>query len=195
MDGIDGIAALQAVVAGTLWLIAGLAVTAPQTAFLGGVTAAASLGFLALNWQPAKIFMGDVGSAFLGFVFATLPIAAVRESEGSAGWGFFGVAVLFVGMFVFDSVLTFFRRLVRGEKVWLAHREHLYQRLVISGRSHATATILFGIAGIFLGAVGLAMYPFYVISLPVGLAACALIFGGFAGIYRRLLVVEQRATQ
>ena len=79
MDGIDGLAGLQAVVAGFGWMLLGLILDMPAVYLYSGIIAASSLGFLMHNWNPAKIFMGDVGSAFLGFTFASLPLLA-RES-------------------------------------------------------------------------------------------------------------------
>ena len=76
MDGIDGIAGGQAVVAGLGWAVLGWSDQQPLVAALGVLLAAASLGFLGHNWPPARIFMGDVGSAFLGYTFAVLPVVA-----------------------------------------------------------------------------------------------------------------------
>ncbi|HLM00792.1 MAG TPA: glycosyltransferase family 4 protein [Pyrinomonadaceae bacterium] len=150
MDGIDGIAGTQGWTAGIGWLLTGLLFELETTALLGGVLAASCLGFLKHNWQPAKIFMGDVGSAFLGFTFAVIPLFAANEIQSSGGGGgarqyqFAPAAILLVWLFVFDTLYTFFRRLLRGEKFWQAHRSHLYQRLVISGYSHEFVTILYG---------------------------------------------------
>ena len=84
MDGIDGIAASQAVVAGLTWAVAGYLAGAAWVAAVGLVIAAASLGFMRHNWAPARIFMGDVGSAFLGLSLATLAVGAA-EIEPQAG--------------------------------------------------------------------------------------------------------------
>ena len=138
MDGIDGIAGVQAVVAGLGWVaLAGN--TGRIEAWLGLLLAASSLGFLFHNWPPAKIFMGDVGSAFLGFSFATLAIMGALHDPrlGLAG-------VLVVWPFVFDTSFTFVRRLAKGENVFKAHRSHLYQRLVLAGYSHRFVTCLYG---------------------------------------------------
>ncbi|HEX8737901.1 MAG TPA: glycosyltransferase family 4 protein [Pyrinomonadaceae bacterium] len=154
MDGIDGIAGTQGLTAGTGWLLVGLFFNLEITGFLGGVLALSNLGFLMHNWQPAKIFMGDVGSAFLGYTFAVLPLIAANELQGSSQPKFTATAVFLVWLFVFDTLYTFFRRLLRGEKFWRAHRSHLYQRLVISGYSHRFVTILYGVlSSVILAAV------------------------------------------
>ncbi len=147
MDGIDGIAGMQAVTAGIGWLAIGSLLGVSSTSFYGGVIAFSSLGFLIHNWQPAKIFMGDVGSAFLGYSFAVLPFLSVREwSENTVNQMFLPfITVLLVWLFVFDTVFTFIRRILNGEKVWEAHRGHIYQKLVIDGFPHRTVTIIYGL--------------------------------------------------
>jgi UDP-N-acetylmuramyl pentapeptide phosphotransferase/UDP-N-acetylglucosamine-1-phosphate transferase len=149
MDGIDGIAATQALTAGIGWLLVGLVFNLEITGFLGGVLAFSSLGFLLHNWQPAKIFMGDVGSAFLGYTFAVMPLLAASETAKNQSL-LTVVAVWLVWLFVFDTLYTFFRRLLRGEKFWQAHRSHLYQRLVIAGYSHRFVTGLYGILSLMI---------------------------------------------
>jgi Fuc2NAc and GlcNAc transferase len=144
MDGIDGLAGGQAVTvagsAGVLMLLTGNAADALPAFALAGAAA----GFLVLNWYPARIFLGDVGSGFLGFAFATLAIATER-----AGALPLLVWVLLSGVFIVDSTVTLLRRVLRGERWHEAHRSHAYQRLVLSGRSHGrvTAAVL-GINGI-----------------------------------------------
>lgn len=138
MDGIDGIAGGQAVVAGVGWCLLGWQAALPAVTALGMLLAASSLGFLCHNWPPARIFMGDVGSAFLGYTFAVLSVVATQNDPQFALAG-----VLLVGPFVFDTTLTLVRRWQAGENVLTAHRSHLYQRLVIAGESHRTVTLLY----------------------------------------------------
>ena len=138
MDGVDGIAGGQAVVAGLAWSILGWLSDQPLVGILGLLLAASSLGFLGHNWPPARIFMGDVGSAFLGYTFAVLPVIAAQHNPRLALAG-----PLLVWPFVFDTAFTFLRRLRNRENVFAAHRSHLYQRLVIAGYSHRTVTLLY----------------------------------------------------
>lgn len=164
MDGIDGIAGVQAVAAGLGWLIVGQLGGIPMATVLGGVVLFSSVGFLIHNWQPAKIFMGDAGSAFLGFTFASMPFL-LRETVVPRPGLLPILAVLFVWLFVFDSALTLIRRLLRGERVWTAHREHLYQRLVIAGHSHQFVSTAYGLISIAIAiTAGLTLDPRY----PVG---------------------------
>ena len=153
MDGIDGIAGMQAVTAGLGWLLVGSLLGADSIGFYGGVLATSSLGFLVQNWQPARIFMGDVGSAFLGFSFAVLPLLAGREIAASGNRRFLPfAAIALVWLFVFDTVYTFFRRAANGEKVWKAHRGHLYQKFVAAGFSHRLTAGLYGLISVLTAA-------------------------------------------
>ncbi|MBK8811501.1 MAG: glycosyltransferase family 4 protein [Acidobacteria bacterium] len=181
MDGIDGIAALQAITAGIAWAVFGHLAGAPVLSFFGIVLASASAGFLYHNWAPASIFMGDVGAAFLGFSFAVMPFLSAGEpSGGGSGW-LESVILIPVWFFVFDSVFTFCKRLWRREKVWRAHREHIYQQLVIGGMPHRRVTVLYGILSATLAAaVGVTIllrgdfrFWYYVWALP---GTCALMY-------------------
>ena len=153
MDGIDGIAGGQALTASLAWFIPGMALFQytgyPTMAVVSLILFGAALGFLLLNWPPAKIFMGDVGSAFLGYAFAVLPLL-FQSDRGATGGRFPVFAFLAVAPFVLDASYTFFRRLLKRENVFAAHRSHLYQRLVISGLSHQTVTLAY----LFLGLAG-----------------------------------------
>ena len=144
MDGIDGIAGVQAITAGIGWILISYKCGLEITGFYAGILAASSLGFILLNWQPAKIFMGDVGSAFLGYTFAVLPLMAGKEMPQKTST-FFIAAVLLLWLFIFDTVITVFIRILHGKKIWQAHREHIYQRIVIRGYSHQFVTMLYGI--------------------------------------------------
>ncbi len=150
MDGIDGLAGGQAVVAGAFWVVVGWRDQLTLAAGVGLLIAAASLGFLAYNWPPARIFMGDAGSGFLSCTFALLPSLASPSEPRLLLAG-----ALLVWPFIFDTAFTVLRRLRRRENIFQAHRSHLYQRLVIAGQSHAAVTSLYlglallgGLAGV-----------------------------------------------
>jgi Fuc2NAc and GlcNAc transferase len=137
MDGIDGIAGGQAVVAGMGWVAVGLLVGTNDIAALGALVAASSSGFLVFNWHPAGVFMGDAGSGFLGFLLASLPLLAPQNCPAIS------VGVLLLWPFLFDTGFTLIRRAIRGQNVLNAHRAHLYQRLVQVGRSHAQVSVCY----------------------------------------------------
>ncbi len=141
MDGIDGIAGVQALTAGLGWALTGYLLNDDLISVLGGLVAFSATGFLIHNWHPAKIFMGDVGSAFLGFTFAVIPLFSSVRSK------LFVLAIALVFTFLIDSIFTLLIRLFRGEKVWEAHRDHFYQRLVKNGFSHNFVSTLYGVIG------------------------------------------------
>lgn len=141
MDGIDGLAASQAVVAGAALVAAGSLVRNPLVALGGGLCAAAAAGFLLYNLPPARLFMGDVGSTFLGFNFAGLSLLGNLGVGGGRLPIEFGVVIL--APFLFDALVTLARRVLRGERWYQAHRSHFYQRLVSRGLSHAQVTGLY----------------------------------------------------
>jgi len=138
MDGLDGLAAgVAAIAAGFLCAIA-LQQNSVFVYISSYVLLAGAGGFLLFNFPPASIFMGDVGSAFLGFTFATLAVIGASLDLGHLS---FYIVPMLLFHFVFDTVFTFSRRLLRGEKVYLPHRTHLYQLLNRIGYSHRAVSL------------------------------------------------------
>ena len=136
MDGIDGIAGSEATF--VAWFGAVLTATASASSGVAAaalVLGASCLGFLRWNWPPASIFMGDVGSGFLGYLIAVLALAATRENP-IALWAW----LILGGVFFVDATVTLLRRLLRGERVYEAHRSHAYQWLARRWGSHAKVT-------------------------------------------------------
>lgn len=140
MDGSDGLAAGMTVIGfGTYALVAWLDRDTPLAIVCAAIVAA-SAAFLIHNFHPARIFLGDVGSIPLGFLAAALGILGWRNDH----WPLW-FPVLVFGPFIGDATLTLAKRLARGERVWQAHREHYYQRLVRMGFGHRrTAAIEYG---------------------------------------------------
>jgi UDP-N-acetylmuramyl pentapeptide phosphotransferase/UDP-N-acetylglucosamine-1-phosphate transferase len=141
MDGTDGIAGSQALVAGCGWALLGWTAGQPLVSGIGLLIASSSLGFLCHNWPPARIFMGDVGSAFLGYTLAVLPV--MYGFFDRRGTGAPVVGLLLVWPFVFDAAFTFVRRLLRGENVFAPHRSHLYQRMTSAHSGHALVALIY----------------------------------------------------
>ncbi|OQX85004.1 MAG: hypothetical protein B6D63_03300 [Candidatus Latescibacteria bacterium 4484_7] len=136
IDGIDGLAAGVAVI-GALFLafLAGKAeMTGLFVAYI--ILAGSALGFLKFNFPPARIFMGDTGSAFIGFLFAVLSVL----SEGRGASAFLTVIVL--GAVFGDAAVTLIRRMIRAESILTPHKTHYYQRLTTLGLSHKQVTII-----------------------------------------------------
>lgn len=138
MDGIDGIAASEAVF--VTWCGAFLALSSggsTEIAAVAIVFGAACSGFLFWNWPAAKVFMGDVGSGYIGFAVAVLAVAATRADPAALlTW------LLLGGIFFTDATITFLRRLIQGERVMDAHRSHAYQWLARKWGSHRRVTVL-----------------------------------------------------
>lgn len=134
MDGINGISAAQAGVAGLFWGAIGLHRHIPVLAVGALVMAAAVVAFLPFNFPRAKMFLGDVGSYFLGAWIAVLVIVGIRHH---VEWE---VMVAPVALYLADTGSTIVRRTLHGERFYEAHREHAYQRLVTSGWSHPQVT-------------------------------------------------------
>jgi Fuc2NAc and GlcNAc transferase len=140
MDGIDGIASLEAItvcVGGAL--LYGVSGNL-QLAWPVVLLAACVVGFLCWNFPPAKIFMGDAGSGFLGVVLGLLSLQAAWVSPGLL-WGW----LILLGVFIVDATFTLFRRLFRGDKVYEAHRSHAYQFASRSHGSHLPVTLAVGL--------------------------------------------------
>jgi Fuc2NAc and GlcNAc transferase len=150
MDGIDGIAAAQAMfmLLGALLLL----LLRDPDALGGGAgamligLAGATLGFLALNWPPAKIFMGDAGSTYLGFLLALMALSTIADGLLSLPqWLILGA------LFVVDASVTLLRRLLNRERIFEAHRRHAYQALSRRFGRHLPVTL--GFAGLNLVAL------------------------------------------
>ena len=186
MDGIDGIAGIQGVVAGLAWGYLGTFFWEPMVGALGFYLAVACAAFLVFNWPPARIFMGDVGSATLGFILAAIPFLAEAGFPG-AGTPIWVIAAALVWPFVLDTGFTLVRRWRRGEKLTEAHRSHLYQRLVIAGWSHAKVSALYGFWAASTALCAVAMARAFPWSGPVGLGWAA--GSGFL-VWRLVVTVE-----
>ena len=169
MDGIDGIADGVALAGGLGWMMLASNMHNMFVFWIALATAASSLGFLGHNWSPAKIFMGDVASTFLGYTFAVLPLISSDKSGDALLLG-----TLLMWSFIMDASLTFFQRLFKGEKLLYGHRSHLYQRLVIDGYKHSTISMLYILLTLLAGILSYAWSrgnpiapPLIILGLPL----------------------------
>jgi UDP-N-acetylmuramyl pentapeptide phosphotransferase/UDP-N-acetylglucosamine-1-phosphate transferase len=131
MDGMDGFAGGMTVIGCGLLGYLGWQAHHPVIAVIATLQSAAAAGFLVHNFPPAKIFMGDVGSVSTGFLSAALIVLGCRDRVFDL-W----VPLIVFSPFILDATVTLARRALHHEKVWDAHREHYYQRLVLSGWGH-----------------------------------------------------------
>jgi len=176
MDGSDGLAGGMALFGFGAYAIAALLSGADAYAALCGSIAAAAAGFLVFNFPPARLFMGDVGSVPIGFLAGAL---------GVVGWsrGYWPIwfPLLVFAPFVCDATLTLLRRLLRRERVWQAHRDHYYQRLVRMGFGHRGTAFIEYAAMAGCAAVALLAWrePATVQAAALAVAAAALIAVAF----------------
>ncbi|MBW3654480.1 MAG: glycosyltransferase family 4 protein [Gemmatimonadetes bacterium] len=180
MDGIDGIAGGEAVVVALAGGSLALASATTGVAFVSFLVAGAALGFLAWNWSPARIFMGDVGSGTFGFLFAVLALAS--EHEGGLpllGW------VMLLGVFVADATATLVRRFARRLKWYDAHRSHAYQRAVQAGFSHGRVATAVVVLNLVLAAGAWAAWRHPAAMPPVLLGAALLLAAAYVWVERR----------
>jgi UDP-N-acetylmuramyl pentapeptide phosphotransferase/UDP-N-acetylglucosamine-1-phosphate transferase len=157
MDGSDGLAGAMAVTGFGFYGVASWLAGSMEFALVNLSLAAAAAAFLSFNWHPARIFMGDAGSVPLGFLAAALGIIGWRQDDWT--WWF---PPLVFAPFIVDASVTLARRLARRDRVWEAHRDHYYQRLVRMGWGHrktALAECAVMLAGGLLGLWALALPP------------------------------------
>ncbi|MBP9218034.1 MAG: glycosyltransferase family 4 protein [Sterolibacterium sp.] len=154
MDGLDGMAGSTAVIVAGFF--AAFCLLAGQTvpALLASAMAVTAGGFLCFNWPPARIFMGDIGSTFLGLTLAALALL-LANSPASTPASLLLMPLLLLH-YLFDTALTFCRRLLAGENVTQAHRSHLYQLLQRSGWSHRRVSLTYSLLAILQGTLALA---------------------------------------
>lgn len=137
MDGSDGLAGGMTLIGFTVYGIASLMGGDQVLAMICFSIGAGALGFLYFNFYPAQVFMGDAGSIPLGFLAASIGIVGWDKNLWSACF-----PVMVFSPFVLDATVTLFKRFLRGEKVWQAHREHYYQRLVQLGVGHRNTALI-----------------------------------------------------
>ena len=154
MDGSDGLAAGMTVIGFATYTVAAALAGAAGLATTCLCIAAAAAAFLVFNFHPARIFLGDVGSIPLGFLAGALGIVGWNAEA----WPLWFPLTVFAP-FIADATLTLGRRLLRRERVWLAHRDHYYQRMVRSGLGHrGTAYVAYALM-VLCAVTGLAGLP------------------------------------
>jgi UDP-GlcNAc:undecaprenyl-phosphate/decaprenyl-phosphate GlcNAc-1-phosphate transferase len=136
MDGADGLAGGMTMIGFCAYTIVAGLQGHNEIGVMSLAVAAAAGGFLVFNYPPARIFMGDVGSIPIGFLAATIGLQGWHEGA----WPLIFPVVVFAP-FAVDSTVTLLRRFVHGKRVWKAHREHYYQRLILSGWTHRRAAL------------------------------------------------------
>ena len=182
MDGLDGLAGGMTVMGCFVLGVINLSRGDLTSASIALSAACATGGYLFFNFPPAKIFMGDIGSVSLGFLIGGLAVTGINRGHFDV-W----VPLLIFSPFIIDATLTLLKRVKKGSKVWQAHREHYYQRLVLAGLGHRKTLIA---EYILMGASGLSAL------LYVGLKASQrLQFLVLWAIVYALLIMAVRAIE
>jgi UDP-GlcNAc:undecaprenyl-phosphate GlcNAc-1-phosphate transferase len=152
MDGSDGLAGGMALYGFGSYALAAYFANDVQLALMSGAIASAALAFLLFNFHPARIFMGDAGSVPLGFLAGSIGLYGWQHGN----WPLW-FPILVFSPFIVDATVTLLKRLLRGEKIWQAHRSHYYQRLVQLGWGHRKTAIVeyalmlaVGVSAVFL---------------------------------------------
>jgi UDP-GlcNAc:undecaprenyl-phosphate GlcNAc-1-phosphate transferase len=180
MDGSDGLAGGMAAFGFGAYAAGAAAAGAPALALTAAAIASASLGFLAHNFPPARVFLGDAGSVPLGFLAAGLGLYGILIDAWPLWFPF-----LVFSPFIIDATVTLLRRAARGERFWRAHRSHFYQRLVLAGWSRRA--LAWGAYALMAAAAASAL-----VGRTQGPATQFGIILGWAAIYALLLVAIER---
>ena len=173
MDGIDGISVCQSTVAGVTWLVVGMIAESMVLATGGAIIAGATLGFAPYNVPHARMFLGDVGSYFIGAWLAAVAFLALRD--GLPPEAVLAPLVLYAA----DTGSTLFRRVVRGEPWYRPHRGHTYQRISDAGWSHMNATALVAACIALCGGLGAVSLVGSLVARVAAGTAIALIVVGY----------------
>ncbi|MFA5040790.1 MAG: glycosyltransferase family 4 protein [Bdellovibrionales bacterium] len=180
MDGIDGITSVETISIATglyvVWTLSG--VNDPFVGFLLLILIGGCMGFLAHNWHPAKIFLGDIGSIPLGYLVGFCLISAATR-------GYWAAAVILPLYYLADSTITIVQRAFRGEKIWQAHRGHFYQRAALGAKSHSKVVILIVAANIGLIATAALSVFQAAVGLCISILIVALLLGKMKKIASR----------
>ncbi len=149
MDGVNGISAAQALVAGTAYVAVGVFDHRPELRVGGLLAAASAVGFAPWNFPRARIFLGDVGSHAFGGLLGVLALGAALDARAGEA------AVAPLVLYLADTSVTLVRRITAGEQWHRPHRTHTYQRLTVAGWSHERVTCTFGALALITAGLGL----------------------------------------
>jgi Fuc2NAc and GlcNAc transferase len=172
MDGSNGMAGFQGVFAGLVLALLFQFGDQHMMALLALAVAGACGGFLPLNFPHARVFMGDVASVPLGFIFAAFIVYGLQTGSLSLA-----SSILVMAVFIVDATMTLLKRVFRGERWYTAHAQHVYQRLIAQGWTHHRVLLVYQIVNVIwvLPAIVLVeMYPEYAM---VTVALCVLLLG------------------
>lgn len=147
IDGLDGLAGGVAFISSFSFMLVAIKMDLGFIGILAALVAGGCLGFLPYNFNPAKIFMGDTGSLFLGYMLAVISIEGALKSVATIAMI---IPIIILGVPIFDTTFAIFRRVSKGQSIMAADKSHLHHRLLEKGFSQKqTVLILYGISGVF----------------------------------------------
>jgi Fuc2NAc and GlcNAc transferase len=173
MDGSNGMAGFQGVFSGLVFAVLFHDSGQPEMALIALAVAAACAGFLPLNFPAARVFMGDVASVPLGFIFASLAVYGIKTGSLSLQ-----LSILVMSVFIVDATMTLLSRVIRREQWYTAHACHVYQRLIAQGWSHQRVLVVYQSINVILVLPALVLvktYPHYAVAI---VAMMFLLLGG-----------------
>lgn len=187
VDSMDGLALGLTVIASAFFALATLDAAQPELANLSGAFLGVSLGLFFFNTSPARIFLGDSGAQFLGFVIAAIGIAYVPAQAGLPQGVSWFTSILVLGVPIFDMTLVVFSRLRRGKPIYQAGRDHTYHRLVNLGLESTRSVVAMHLVAVFLGLLAF-------IALGMTVFAANILFGTIVfmgiGVIVWLMIVD-----
>ena len=190
MDGANGLSGAMLLTGFASYAIAGYGIDSSIASFSATLSGAA-LGFLFFNWGQAKLFLGDIGSVPAGFLMAVIGLYGWQQNIWPAWFPFLVFAPFFC-----DASLTLLRRMFKGEPVWQAHRQHFYQRLILSGYTHTQTGSLWLAMMIVSGALAIEIRGRTASAVWIGFAfELAMLVSVAIFIERRWMLHLKRTTQ
>ncbi len=154
IDGLDGLSAGVTAISSITLMVVAYKLGYKETVVISGILAGSTLGFLPYNFNPAKIFMGDAGALFLGYMLSAISIEGVMKSSAAIA---VVVPIMILGIPIFDTTFAICRRLAKGQHPMQADKGHLHHRLLRRGYSQRqTVMILYGISMLF-GAIAISI--------------------------------------
>ena len=185
IDGLDGLACGVSTISSTTLLVIALTVAEPDVAILMAALSGACLGFLPYNLNPAKIFMGDTGSTFLGFILATVSIQGLFKFHMIIS---FAVPFLMLGLPIFDTCFAILRRVSKGQSPMAPDRGHIHHRLIDMGFTQKqTVAVLYvisailGLSAVVLTTSGIVKAMLFLMALCVAGGIAGMIYLGHHG--------------
>lgn len=190
IDGLDGLSAGVAMISSLSLMVVAGRFGYTQIIILSAAVAGACLGFLPFNFNPAKIFMGDTGALFLGYMLAVISIEGVMKSVATIA---IIAPILILGVPIFDTTFAIFRRLLKGQSVATADKGHLHHRLINRGFSQKKAVlILYGISAVFgvLAILVSLANSKQAVYVSIGMVIMAIVVAMRIGLFEKKVKIE-----